>query len=175
MPAEPAVHTAGEPAADRRAALLEQVMHEARRGGSIGTLHNRAAADLVGMNQTDWDCLDVLDWTGPITAGDLAKRVGLTSGAITGVLDRLEKAGLARRVADPGDRRRVIVELTVDPTSPPTDERQAALHESFGQLAAEMVRVSEEFDADQLEAILRWLKAGNDAVERSTARMRERG
>ena len=171
MSAEPA----SEPVVDRRAALLEQVMLEARRGGSIGTLHNRAAADLVGMNQTDWDCLDVLDWTGPITAGELAKRVGLTSGAITGVLDRLEKSGLALRVADPGDRRRVIVEITVDPTSPPADERQAALQRSFGELAAEMFAVSEDFDADQLEAILRWLKAGNDAVERSTARMRDRG
>ena len=149
-------------------------MHEARRGGSIGTLHNRAAADLVGMNQTDWDCLDVLDWTGPITAGELAKRVGLTSGAITGVLDRLEKSGLARRVADPGDRRRVIVEMTVDPTSTPADERQAALQDSFGQLAAEMYDVSGEFDAEQLEAILRWLQAGNVAVERSIARMRDR-
>ena len=175
MSVDPAVHPADDPAGDRRAALLEQVMHEARRGGSIGTLHNRAAADLVGMNQTDWDCLDVLDWTGPIAAGDLAKRVGLTSGAITGVLDRLEKAGMARRVADPGDRRRVIVELTVDLTTPPADERQAALQGSFGELAAEMFTVSEEFDADQLEAILRWLKAGNDAVERSTARMRARG
>jgi DNA-binding MarR family transcriptional regulator len=168
------VEPASEPAVDRRSTLLEQVLLEARRGGSLGTLHNRAAADLVGMNQTDWDCLDVLDWTGPITAGELAKRVGLTSGAITGVLDRLEKSGLARRVADPRDRRRVIVELTVDPTSPPADERQAGLQESFGQLATEMFAVSEEFDADQLEAILRWLKAGNDAVERSTARMRDR-
>ncbi len=174
MSAESAAHSAGDPVADRRSTLLEQVMHEARRGGSIGTLHNRAAADLVGMNQTDWDCLDVLDWTGPITAGELAKRVGLTSGAITGVLDRLEKSGLARRVADSSDRRRVIVELTVDPTSPPADERQAALQHSFGELAAEMFAVSDEFDADQLEAVLRWLRAGNEAVERSIARMRDR-
>jgi DNA-binding MarR family transcriptional regulator len=170
----PDARPASDPGADRRAALLEQVMHEARRGGSIGTLHNRAAADLVGMNQTDWDCLDVLDWTGPITAGELAKRVGLTSGAITGVLDRLEKSGLARRVADPRDRRRVIVEMTVDPTSTPADERQAALQDSFGQLAAEMFDVSGEFDAEQLEAILHWLQAGNAAVERSIARMRDR-
>ena len=176
MSVDPAsANQAPDPVVDRRAALLEHVMHQARRGGSIGTLHNRAAADLVGMNQTDWDCLDVLDWTGPITAGELAKRVGLTSGAITGVLDRLEKSGLARRVADPRDRRRVIVELTVDLTTPPADERQAALQHCFGELAAEMFAVSEEFDADQLEAVLRWLRAGNEAVERSTARMRDRG
>lgn len=174
MSAEPVPRSPGEPVADRRAELLEQVIHESRRGGSLGTLHNRAAADLVGMNQTDWDCLDVLDWTGPISAGELAKRVGLTSGAITGVLDRLERSGLARRVSDPGDRRRVIVELTADPDSRPSDERQAALHRSFGQLAAEMFAISDEFDARQLETIVRWLRAGNEAVERSTARMRDR-
>jgi hypothetical protein len=158
-----------------RASLLEAVMLEARRGGSLGTLHNRAAADLAGLNQTDWDCLDVLDWTGPITAGDLARRVGLTSGAITGVLDRIERVGLARRVADPRDRRRVIVELAVDPMVTPADERQATLHALFGQLGAEVVAVSDEFSDDELDAIRRWLKAGNEAVERSIARMREAG
>lgn len=160
--------------AQKRAELLEQVMLEARRTGSLSTLHNRAAADLVGMNQTDWDCLDVLDWTGPITAGELAKRVGLTSGAITGVLDRLEKLGFARRVADPRDRRRVIVEITIDPMVVPADERHAALHALFGQLGAEMFEASEQFDADDLEAILRWMRIGNEAVERSTSRMRQR-
>lgn len=149
-------------------------MHEARRSGSLGTLHNRAAADLVKMNQTDWDCIDLLDWSGPITAGELAKRVGLTSGAITGVLDRLEKLGFARRVADPRDRRRVIVEITIDPMVVPSDERHAALHELFGELGAEMFVASEQFDLDDLDAILRWMRAGNEAIERSTSRMRER-
>lgn len=162
-----------KPASDRRSEMLERVNHEARRAGSLGTLHNRAAADLVGMNQTDWDCVDVLDWTGPIPAGELAKHVGLTSGAITGVLDRLERLGLARRVADPVDRRRVIVELTAD-ISRPADERHAALYENFAQLAAETDAMSQEFDTDELETIGRWLRAVNDALERSTARMRSR-
>lgn len=155
-----------------RAQLLDQVMLEARRTGSLSTLHNRAAADLVSMNQTDWDCLDLLDWTGPIPAGELAKRVGLTSGAITGVLDRLEKFGLARRVADPGDRRRVIVEISADPEMP-TDERFASLHALFALLGNEMLVASGEFDDDELAVVLRWLRIGNEAVERSTVRMRE--
>lgn len=174
MSADRVPRSPGETGIDRRAELLDQVMHESRRGGSIGTLHNRAAADLIGMNQTDWDCLDVLDWTGPISAGELAKRVGLTSGAITGVLDRLAKSGLARRVSDPRDRRRVIVELTIDLDARPSDARQAALRESFGQLAEDMIAISEEFEVRQLATILRWLRAGNEAVERSTARMRDR-
>ena len=59
-------------------------MLEARRSGSLGALHGRAAAPLAGVNATDWECLDVLDWIGPITAGELAQRVGVTSGAVTG-------------------------------------------------------------------------------------------
>ncbi len=160
------------PNEQQRAQLLDQVMLEARRTGSLSTLHNRAAADLVGMNQNDWDCLDLLDWTGPITAGELAKRVGLTSGAITGVLDRLEKIGLARRVADPRDRRRVIVEISADPEMP-TDERFASLHALFALLGNEMLVASGEFDDDELAVVLRWLRIGNEAVERSTVRMRE--
>ena len=159
--------------AERRARVLEEVILESRRTGSLSTLHNRAAADLVGMNQTDWDCLDLLDWTGPITAGELAKRVGLTSGAITGVLDRLEKVGLARRVADPRDRRRVIVEVTADPTMP-SDERFAKLHGLFARLGEEVFAASEQFDENELMVILKWMRMGNEAVERSTGRMRER-
>jgi len=158
----------------QRAQLLDQVMLEARRTGSLSTLHNRAAADLVGMNQTDWDCLDLLDWTAPITAGELAKRVGLTSGAITGVLDRLEKVGLARRVADPRDRRRVIVEISADPEVP-TDERFANLHTLFARLGEEVFVATDQFDNDELAVVLRWLRIGNEAVERSTVRMCERG
>jgi DNA-binding MarR family transcriptional regulator len=73
----------------RRSQLIEELMLQARRSGSLGTLRSRAAAPLAGLNATDWECLDVLDWSGPITAGELARRVGITSGAATGAIDRL--------------------------------------------------------------------------------------
>jgi DNA-binding MarR family transcriptional regulator len=62
------------------------------------------------MNITDHKCADILLRTGPIAAGELARRTGLTTGAITGVIDRLERTGFVRRAADPDDRRRVIIE-----------------------------------------------------------------
>lgn len=144
---------------------------EARRTGSLSTLHNRAAADLVAMNQTDWDCVDVLDWAGPITAGELARRVGLTSGAITGVVDRLERIGIVRRSADRADRRRVIIELVV------SAERIdapgfAELHRRFGALAADIDGVNEEFTDHELEVVARWLQVANQMLERSIERMR---
>ena len=73
---------------------------------------DQAIADHLGMNRTDMRCVDLIDQAGGMTAGELAKAAGLTTGAVTAVVDRLERAGLARRVADPADRRRVRIEVT---------------------------------------------------------------
>ena len=74
-------------------------------------LFHESIAKRLGLNVTDHKCLDLILRGGALPAGELARRSGLTTGAITGVIDRLEKAGLAKRVADPKDRRRVLVEL----------------------------------------------------------------
>src|ERR1700686_335159 len=67
---------------------------------------------LLGLNRTDARCLDILDQSRSMSAGDLAQESRLTTGAITAVVDRLERAGYARRVPDPSDRPRVLIELT---------------------------------------------------------------
>ncbi|MDQ2622020.1 MAG: MarR family transcriptional regulator [Actinomycetota bacterium] len=66
----------------------------------------------LGLNRTDGRCFDVLDHQGPMSAGDLGRAVGLTSGAVTAVIDRLEAKGYAQRSSHPGDRRKVLVEVT---------------------------------------------------------------
>ncbi len=68
----------------RRAELVAALDREGRRTGSTGSMHAKALADRAGVHSTDFEALDVLDWSGPISAGELAKRVGVTSGAITG-------------------------------------------------------------------------------------------
>ena len=71
-------------------------------------------------------CLNVIENAGGLTAGELARQVGVTTGAVTGALDRLERAGYARRVPDPGDRRRVRVEVTAAfPTAPRRSGRRS--------------------------------------------------
>ena len=62
---------------------------------------DQAIADHLGMNRTDMRCVDLIDQAGGMTAGELARAAGLTTGAVTAVIDRLERAGMARRVADP--------------------------------------------------------------------------
>jgi DNA-binding MarR family transcriptional regulator len=96
--------------------------HKSALGDRLGDLvrESQRATDitddllcqLMGISRSDSRCVDILDQHGRMTAGALAQESGLSTGAITAVIDRLEAAGYARRVADPADRRRVMVELT---------------------------------------------------------------
>ncbi|MER5887502.1 MarR family transcriptional regulator [Streptomyces sp. NPDC001941] len=78
---------------------------------ALGLIGQQEVAQALGLNVTDLTCLGHVLGAGatPLAAGDLAERANLTTGAVTGVLNRLEKAGYAHRVPDPGDRRRVRV------------------------------------------------------------------
>src|SRR3954454_453706 len=84
------------------------------RMSTATVLFHAAVADRLGVNATDVKCYSILRQTGPITAGELADRTSLTTGAITGVIDRLERAELVRRARDPHDRRRIVLELAHD-------------------------------------------------------------
>jgi len=103
----PAAGTPGSQRAD-----LELAFATALRGtGSLMTLMTQAAADRIGINATDLNCLNILSFKGQMTAGELARETGLTTASITGVVDRLEEAGYVTRERDPHDRRRVVVKL----------------------------------------------------------------
>jgi len=85
-----------------------------RRTGSLMQLMGQAAADRIGINATDLNCLNILSFSGHMTAGELARATGLTTASITGVIDRLEEAGFVHRDRDPHDRRRVVVRIVMD-------------------------------------------------------------
>ncbi|MFG3440821.1 MarR family winged helix-turn-helix transcriptional regulator [Nonomuraea sp. NPDC047897] len=88
-----------------------------RRYLSAMVLNSLTTAEAAGLNATDYYALNLLDLAGPLTSGELAARTGLTTGATTRLIDRLEKGGHVRRVPDPADRRKVIVEATGQPES----------------------------------------------------------
>jgi DNA-binding MarR family transcriptional regulator len=97
----------------QRQTLLETIAEECRRMSTRSVLLHAAVADKLGLNPSDHKCADVLrEQPGPITAGRLAELTGLSTGAITGVLDRLERAGFVARDQDPNDRRRVVIRCT---------------------------------------------------------------
>ena len=99
-----------EPEATRRR-LESEFLLALRRTGSIMQLLGQVSAERIGINVTDLNCLNLLALSGHLTAGELARRSGLTTASITGVLDRLEDAGFVRRQRDAQDRRRVLVYL----------------------------------------------------------------
>ncbi|SEG43426.1 DNA-binding transcriptional regulator, MarR family [Nonomuraea solani] len=86
-----------------------------RRYMSAMVLNSLAAAEAAGLNATDYYALNLLDLTGPLTSGELATQTGLTTGATTRLIDRLEQAGYVRRSPDPADRRKVMVESAGTP------------------------------------------------------------
>src|SRR3954468_4449795 len=98
-------------AATREDALVE-LTEELRLSGVTNDITDQVVADYLGLNRTDTRCLDIVERLDGVSAGRLATEAGLSTGAVTTVLDRLERAGYARWVQDPGDRRRVLVELT---------------------------------------------------------------
>jgi MarR family transcriptional regulator, organic hydroperoxide resistance regulator len=89
-------------------------------------LFQNAIAEKMGLNVTDGECIDFLMEMGSSTAGDLAKVTRLTTGAITNVIDRLEKVGFVKREKDPKDRRKVIVVLI-----PERHEKKKKYYEPF--------------------------------------------
>ena len=93
----------------RREAALQALERALRNVSGLGVLHSQDIAARLGVNSTDLECLGVIAEGEPVTAGDLAKATGLTSGAITGVVDRLVRAGFASRERDAADRRKVFV------------------------------------------------------------------
>ena len=98
---------------DSRREELEAAFGNAVRAYQTGVDNfDQAMADHIGINRTDARCVDLIDQAGGMTAGELAKAAGLTTGAVTAVVDRLEAAGIAQRVPDPSDRRRVRIEAT---------------------------------------------------------------
>src|SRR5919204_5347290 len=92
--------------------LVHELIREFRVAGNQDSAFDNLAAEVLGVNRTDLHCLNAIENADGLTAGELATETGLTSGAVTGVIDRLERAGYARRVPDPTDRRRVKLDVT---------------------------------------------------------------
>jgi DNA-binding MarR family transcriptional regulator len=92
--------------------LIEDVVRSFRMSCNLDRAFDKLAAEQLGVNETDLHCLNIVENGRGATAGELAVQAGLTTGAVTGVIDRLERVGYVRRVADPSDRRRVKVEVT---------------------------------------------------------------
>jgi DNA-binding MarR family transcriptional regulator len=123
------------------------LMWALRRFTRSSLLLQHTIAQNIGLNVTDAECIDFLQEMGPSTAGALAKATKLTTGAITNVIDRLEKAGFVKRTADPNDRRKVIVTLIPD--------KHARTKQHYARLAAQVEQLFRTYDEKQLSFLIR--------------------
>lgn len=148
-----------------RQQLLEQFFREISRNSTWTVMFHQAAALRMGLNPTDVKCVGLLRETGAISAGELAALTGLTSGAVTGVIDRLEKAELVRRVDDPQDRRRVIVAPLENPAA------EAAALPYFAPLGHATHELLARYSDAELAVILDFVRRGAELMKAQTARM----
>jgi DNA-binding MarR family transcriptional regulator len=134
-----------------------------RRYLSAVNLNGQASAEAAGLNATDFYAMNILGLTGRMTSGELAEQTGLTTGATTRLIDRLERAGYVRRTVDPADRRRVMIE-PIDPKASPevsaaiTPARQA-LAEVFGRYNKTELKTLFDYFERAAEAYLEATKA----------------
>jgi DNA-binding MarR family transcriptional regulator len=139
-----------------------------RKTGSLMQVMGQAAADRIGINATDLNCLNILSFSGKMTAGELARATGLTTASITGVIDRLEAAGFVNRERDATDRRRVVVAISLD----------RALREVapvFAPMVADWQRLASRYSDDELRLIVDFYDQMEQVIRDHLVRLREGG
>jgi DNA-binding MarR family transcriptional regulator len=150
---------------ERRSALLTAVTLETRRLGEAAAVFTSRVAERAGLAPTDVQCLSFLLETGAAPAGRLAELTGLSLGATTRMIDRLEQAGYVRRAPDPTDRRVVLVALV--------PERSSVVGERLQALVEALSAVSADYGDDQLRELHGFLRRAVEAVETETGHLLE--
>lgn len=151
---------------DQITELALRVNEGLRRTSAHSVLFNQAVADQVGLNATDLRCLDIIGRLAPITPGQLAKHTSLTTGAITGILDRLERRGFVERRPDPSDRRRVIVSAL--------PEAFKTLGPHFASLGEAMFELCRSYSPEELAIIVDFVERLEPIMQAETAKVRQR-
>ena len=152
---------------DSKEQLMRATMDAIRAFQAAVDEVDEQVARRAGINRTDLRCLDHLTRGGSLTAGELAEAAGLTTGAMTLAIDRLERAGLARRLRDPQDRRRVWVEAT--------KKSERLVEALYGEVGREGRRHLNRMSASALRTVTEFLQAARAINEEHAARLRATG
>jgi DNA-binding MarR family transcriptional regulator len=147
-----------------RTELLNEIVYLLERELSSKTvLFHAVIAEKLGLSATDHKALDLIYKAGSMTAGQLAELTGLTTGAVTGIVDRLEKGGFARRTRASHDRRQVIIE--------PIPKQAQKIHQLFESLGQSMTTLTEQYSDQELTIIHRYLTESIRVIQAETAKL----
>ena len=138
----------------------------ARELSTWTVLFHTAVAEHLGLGATDHKALGLIEQQGPLTAGELADITGLTTSAITSVIDRLERAGYVARTKDPHDRRKVVL------VAVPSPARDAAFNGIFPALRHRVSELCARYSDTELEAISDFMTASIAVLQAEIARLR---
>ncbi len=130
-----------------RACAIADLMRAGRETARLSMVFRYAIAERLGLTVSDLECLDYLADVGSATAGQVAERTNLTTGAVTSMLRRLQQAGYVTAERDPADRRRVVVTLR--------PERTAELARPYERFAARAARLVEGYTVEEIELLVR--------------------
>lgn len=130
-----------------RASATADLMRAGRETARLSMVFRYAIAERLGLTVSDLECLDYLADVGSATAGQVAERTNLTTGAVTSMLRRLQQAGYVTADRDPADRRRVIVTLR--------PERSAELERPYERFAERAERLIEGYSVEEVELLVR--------------------
>src|ERR1700724_3050375 len=135
-----------------RAALMEELEHAVRGSSAVGGIFGQGVASRAGISSSDLECLDFLNLDGRVTAGRLAEVTGLTTGAITGVVDRLGKGAFSRRERDENDRRKVFIAIV--------PEKVARIGRFYEHMQRAILKDWESYSDAELKLLLRFTTDG---------------
>jgi DNA-binding MarR family transcriptional regulator len=150
----------------RNALLLRVGMELGRELSTVSIFFHQSIATKLGINVTDTRCFELMSRyaQGPLTAGDLARHTGLTTGAVTGILDRLEKAGLVERFRDASDRRKVFVRPRLKAL-----QRVARLYKG---LAAASLKHASTYSTKELNLVKSYLEGSLKVLRDQAAKLK---
>ena len=154
---------ANEQERKHRTELFAQLQMLGEISSSETALFHQAAAAKYGLGITDMKALGALMQEGPMTAGQIAKRLSLTSGAVTSLIDRLERRNFVQRAPDPTDRRKVVVI--------PNLETLASGENVYISMGEAFNRLYETYSTEQLEFLVRYLKASIELNKQEIAKL----
>lgn len=147
-----------------RASAIADLMRAGRENSRLSMVFRYAIADRLGVTVSDLECLDFLADVGSASAGQVAARTNLTTGAVTSMLRRLEQAGYITAERDPVDRRRMIVTLR--------PERAAELERPYERFAERVSRLVEGYSADEVMLLVRHFGRMQDLYHAELDRLR---
>jgi DNA-binding MarR family transcriptional regulator len=127
-------------------------------------LFHEAVAHRLGLGAADHKALELITRYGPLPAGEIARHTGLNPASVTALVDRLERAGYARRHPDPADRRRVLVAA---------EGQATGLAPIFAELGREMAEMMTRYDEGELAVIADWATRTADVLRRQTRRLHD--